>query len=202
MPQADLRRSAVIHNFVDEHVLAGTPARPEPQEIAPTVRVHIAGRLDAPKGIAQFLELLAPKLPPDWCIDVYGDGPLRSSIAAKCQSGQIRLHGHRLYADIVRATHETTVVVVPSIWEESCGTVVLEALRIGIVCFALRRGGTPELAIYGAPGQLKLFDSLPALVDALLATTDFSVEAGGASADVRQHMAALLAIYEGGKNGR
>ena len=90
------------------------------------------------------------------------------------------------------------MTVVPSVWEEPCGTVILEALRLGKPCFALRRGGTPELARYGAPGQLRLFDTLDALVDGLLAHREpAAAAAGGDLADVQARLPALLALYRG-----
>lgn len=201
MPNADLRGSTVIHNFISEGLLATCSGHPEFLERDATTRVHVAGRLDEPKGIGALLELLTPRLPPTWRVDVYGAGPQHETISDQHASQHVRLHGHQPYSTIVQATRSATLVVVPSIWQEPCATTILEALRLGQMCFALRRGGTPELAPYGAPGQLRLFDDLPALVDALLATTDFHVEPGGKSADVHQHIAALLPIYAGGRHG-
>jgi glycogen(starch) synthase len=55
--------------------------------------------------------------------------------------------------------------VVPSVWEEPCGTTVLEALALGRQCIALARGGTPELAAYQLyQGQLQLAASMEQLV--------------------------------------
>jgi hypothetical protein len=79
---------------------------------------------------------------------------------------------------------------------------VLEGLALGRVVYALRRGGTPELAaLAGAgAGRLRLFDDMPSLVGAL------RMHRGGAEAPLRalQHFSgdianmadALLAHYE------
>ena len=97
---------------------------------------------------------------------------------------------------MVAAAAGCQVTAVPSVCEESCGTVILEALRLGKPCYALRRGGTPELARYGTPGQLRLFDSLPALVAALLADAEPATTAvGGEGADVQAQLPPLLALY-------
>jgi glycosyltransferase involved in cell wall biosynthesis len=196
MPDADLRGSAVIHNFVDEKLLAGISPPTGVQGISAGISLHIAGRLDEPKGIRQFLDLLMPRLPIDWQVNVYGDGPLRQSIEQRHQHAQLRIHGHQLYGDVVLATKSATVVVVPSICEEACGTVLLEALRLGKMCFALDRGGTPELIRYGAPGQLRLYGNLTTLVNGLLSEGDFHCDQGGAPADVNRHIEALMPIYQ------
>lgn len=198
LPTARLDRSMVIHNFVDEAALAAEGYQTSAPVRQAETRIHVAGRLDEPKGIAAFLDLLAPRLPAGWRVNVYGDGPLRGQIEARHArpDGAIHLHGHRLYRDIVLATRSATAVVVPSVCEESCGTVILEALRLGKPCYALARGGTPELIRYGRPGQLRLFADLPALVEGLVGTReDFSDESGGVSADVQHCMLALLQVY-------
>jgi glycosyltransferase involved in cell wall biosynthesis len=62
------------------------------------------------------------------------------------------------------------VLVIPSVWEEPCGTTVLEALALGKQCLALARGGTPELAAYQYyDGQLQLAETMPRLVERLVA---------------------------------
>jgi glycosyltransferase involved in cell wall biosynthesis len=201
-PNARLGKSAVIHNFVDESILHSEVGACAPDATESRVRIHVAGRLDEPKGIGAFLHLLVPILPEGWRIDVYGDGPLRNTIAAEHAGRAVRFHGHRKYDDVVRATRTASVVVVPSVLEESCGTVILEALRMDKVCYALRRGGTPELARYGATGQLRLFADLPTLVNALLTDSDFSVMGRGESADVHARLQQLLMLYASGSKGR
>lgn len=64
------------------------------------------------------------------------------------------------------------------------------------VCLALGHGGTPELVRYGSVGQLRLFDEMKDLVTALVGTQSFRVAPGGDSADVRQRLPDLLAVYE------
>lgn len=195
MPHARLAQSVVIHNFIDERAMSVLVHDSQPQPRSGSVNIHIVGRLDEPKGIAAFLDLLAPRLPAGWGCDVYGDGPLRGEIEIRHGGSGVRMHGHTHHRDILRATRSATVVVVPSVLEEAFGLVTLEALRLGKICYALRRGGTPELARYGAPGQLRLFDDLSALVNALIVADDFPDHIGGESADVGACLPALLAVY-------
>ena len=194
LPTARLGNTHVVHNFVDERLLGS--AGPLIRGDSPIV-IHVAGRLDASKGITAFLERLVPELPAGWRVNVFGDGPDRDVIASRIAGADVVLQGHRLYAETIAATRDADVVVVPSVCEESCGTVIMEALRLGKPCFALARGGTPELARYGAEGQLRLFNSLAELVAALLAGAEsFVASVGGESADVRARLPQLLAIYQ------
>lgn len=195
MPDAPMGLSAVVHNFVDEAELRRLARPVAPGMVPGQVRVHVAGRLDAAKGIGPLLDLLVPRLPESWSVHVYGDGPLRERLQQSHEHPNLQWHGHRPYAETVAAGSQASVVVVPSLLEESCGTVVLEALRLGKPCYAMRRGGTPELQRYGSAGQLRLFDNLPVLVDALLADALLCDAAGGESADVHVRLPDLLMLY-------
>ena len=196
VPDVPGLQAHVVHNFVDEAALQRVAAASPPQPTGHFV-VHLAGRIEPAKGIAQCIELLLPRLPAHWQLQVFGDGPERAHVAA-LQDARVVLHGHQPLATVLAAAAAGDVTVVPSVWEEPCGTVILEALRLGKPCFALRRGGTPELARYGAPGQLRLFDTLDALVDGLLAHREpAAAAAGGDLADVQARLPALLALYRG-----
>lgn len=193
MPQAELSKGQVIHNFVSESILSQAPAaRRDPQ--GPEVLIHVAGRLDAAKGVGELLSLLAPRLPSTWAVQLFGDGPQRSEIEARFRGEQVHMHGHRSLEETLAAAKSADVVIVPSQWEEPCGTVILEALRLGKPCYALRRGGTPELGRYGGADQLRLFDSLPDLVTALLSQPTRAV-AGGESADISHRLPAIIDLY-------
>ena len=198
MPSADLSKSHVIHNFVDDRQLTQISGESPLRAMPTKVQVHITGRIDEPKGIAALLDLLVPQMPPNWRVDVYGDGPLRAATEAKLAGKAVTFHGHKLYRATVNATRAATVVIVPTVCEESCGTVILEALRLGKVCYALARGGTPELGGYGAPGQLRLFADLQSLVAALVSATDFADQSGGVSADVNTAVPHLVKLYASG----
>jgi glycosyltransferase involved in cell wall biosynthesis len=188
VPDADMSRAHIVHNFVDEARLL--PLQPN---IAGQVRIHVAGRIDASKGIVDFARLLAPRMPAHWSLHIYGDGPQRDELKSLC-APNIVWHGHTPMDKVLADLTLASVVVVPSLWEEPCGTVILEALRSGLSCFALARGGTPELARYGAEGQLRLFEDLAPLVDGLLASSAY-VTPGGESAGVVHRMQELLDLY-------
>lgn len=195
VPSARLGKSYVIHNYLNEQVLSATATQFTAAPKGNEVIIHIAGRLDEPKGIAALLSLLMPKLPTGWRVNLFGDGPLRNEIAQQHAGKALQLHGHRPNSEILLNTLTASVVIVPSVWEEAFGMVTLEALRLGKVCYALNRGGTPELARYCATGQLRLFKDLPSLVQSLLSEKNFIDRLGGEEANEQKHLETLLTLY-------
>lgn len=199
VPQADETKSHVIHNFVHEARLQQPLAPLAASVPCAEFNIHIAGRLDGAKGIVEFLDLVAPRLPVGWMIRLYGTGPLWSALQQRhAQHSQIAVMGHRGYDETMASARQAHLMVVPSKCEEACATVVLEALRLGKPCLALNRGATPELARYGGPDQLRLYDTLAQMADALVGTDAArwrAIQPGGQSADISHQMPALLALY-------
>ena len=162
VPEADLSRSRVIHNFIDyrrlQAVLDAAPA-PTPGLLL------LAGRIDAGKGFGEFFAVAAGRLPQHASVIVAGDGPLQATLAARHAGPQVRFAGWQAYPDVLALSARAHLCVVPSLCEEACSTTVLEALALGRPCVALARGGTPELAQYALyPGQLALANSMDELV--------------------------------------
>lgn len=161
VPDASMERSRVIHNFIDLKRLnrnhdAGRDIQPG--------SILLAGRIDAAKGFDDFLRALEPGLASSHTVLVVGDGPDRSMLEARFRHPSIRFLGWRSYDEVARLTFQAHVCVVPSKWEEPCGTTIIEALAAGRPCLALRRGGTPELRRYERyPGQLQLAESMTEL---------------------------------------
>lgn len=198
-PPTMLPNSFVIHNFVDDNLLKMTEmdiSRTASQNaVTQNLRIHIAARLDMPKGVLQFLDEILPRLPNNMKIDIYGDGPLRSVIEVAYKHPSVMLHGHKPYSEIVQATNSADVVVVPSIWEEPCGTTILEALKLGKQCFALNRGGTPELIKYAEKDQLQLFPDISSLVAGLIQLNTFPVFHNDKSCDVMSALPNIIRSY-------
>ncbi len=69
--------------------------------------------------------------------------------------------------NLTRIIAQAKCVVVPSIWPEPAGIIILEALRAGIPVVASRVGGIPELLDDGVTGVLVPPGDLPALTAAI-----------------------------------
>lgn len=187
-----------VHNFVDRAELERL--REAARSLPPSSDFHvfIASKLYPAKGVRQFLAALAPRLPSNMRVTIAGDGSDEAALRAEFESGQIQFLGWCAPDKTLTLAATCTAVVVPSVWEEPCATTILEGLFLGKPTFALRRGGTPELAIYAAErGQLRLHQDMQSLVDDLIsfdpATTYSRAPEGLGSAE--NAVQKLLPIY-------
>jgi glycosyltransferase involved in cell wall biosynthesis len=165
VPDADLSRARVIHNFI-RYPLLREQARAAGE--AKAGEVLLVGRVDAGKGFGEFLLQTQGWLPRHARVTIVGDGPLRAQLEKRFAGPQVRFVGWQPYEEVIRMSARSHVLVVPSVCEEACSTTVLEALALGKPCVALARGGTPELAAYQYyDGQLQLAETMPRLVERL-----------------------------------
>ena len=187
-----------VHNFIATAPLQAARMTAGRLDLQRPLRIFIAAKLYPAKGVAPFLDAIAPHLSDAIRIDIAGDGELEAALRSQHSDTRIHFHGWQDSEATLRLAAQAHAIVVPSVWEEPCASTVLEALLLGKTSFALRRGGTPELAAYvSAPEQLRLFDDMDALVAALLAFApqpDYSL-APQSRADAAHAAAQLLHLY-------
>ncbi len=191
-----------LHNFIDPAPIAAARRSAGLLAQQGPLRIFIAAKLYPAKGVTLFLDTIMTQLPAQQAvlqIDIAGDGDDEAALRARHSHPLLRFHGWQSSTATLALAARAHAIVVPSVWEEPCATTVLEALTLGKTTFALRRGGTPELAVYAsAPDQLRLFEDMPALVAALLgfrAQRDHPI-ASCKTADVHHAARALLALYQ------
>lgn len=192
----------VLHNAVSRAALEAAAAHPAPRDGAATVQVFGAGTLLPYKGFGALLETVSRhRAPAGWQLTVAGDGPQLAALRERHAGASVRFTGWLDGAEVLRHAAAADAVVVPSLWDEPCASTVLEGLALGRVVYALRRGGTPELAACAGPGahRLRLFDTLDDLVAALLAHRGGAEPAAAALAhftgDLSRMADAVLAHY-------
>jgi glycogen synthase len=160
----------ILHNFIDHESIRLTLAESDTSTNPPLsdrTQVFIAAKLYDAKGVDPFLRTLARHSHESLQVRVAGSGP--DEAALRKDFPWVTFLGWQTGEQTLQLTNAATAIVVPSICEESCATTVLEALALGKVVFALRRGGTPELSIYANnESQLQLFDDMQSLVKGLL----------------------------------
>jgi glycosyltransferase involved in cell wall biosynthesis len=192
VPAADDRKCFVLHNFIDTRLMP-LPKPGDPSQIL------FVGRIDMAKGVTALLDTLRATGDRSYRVDVIGDGPDRAACESRHATSRVHFHGWKRQADALAETARAGCIVVPSIWEEPCGTTILEGLALGKPVHALALGGTPELKCYERwPGQLHLYDDMAALARGLL-------QAGGCAAhmdadkpfgaDIQIMLPELLRIY-------
>ncbi|MFA6262610.1 MAG: glycosyltransferase family 4 protein [Bacteroidia bacterium] len=197
-------RAQVVHNFTSAARLRAALATPLPAPEGKPV-VLMVGRIDAAKGFGAFLDAVPDTLLQRWAWRVVGDGPQLPELRARHAPRGVQFAGFMAQADTYRETAAAAVCVVPSVWDEPCGTTLLEALALGRPTLALRRGGSAELAVYERfPGQLLLADDVAGLVARLAAVAPAaaSISTVDDGADVHRQLPALERIYRAAGHGQ
>lgn len=135
----------VIPNFIDDALIVDDIC--EPGGAAPIV---YAGALNADKGVATLLEaygLLAQ--PPPLVLAGRAD----PSFDLEFPPG-VEAVGPLNHPELQQLFRSSRAVVVPSVWAEPFGIVVLEAMAAGRPVIATSTGGIPEIVAQGATGVL------------------------------------------------
>jgi glycosyltransferase involved in cell wall biosynthesis len=119
-------------------------------------RITYVGRLVTEKGVWTLLDALR-RLDHHVVLDVVGEGPLAGPLqdaVDRMAHAQVNLHGY-LPPDGVRAVlARSAALVVPSVWEEPLGLVVLESMACGVPVIASAVGGIPEIVHHNRNGLL------------------------------------------------
>jgi glycosyltransferase involved in cell wall biosynthesis len=143
-------RVHVIPNFLPR--TPGPPHGPAPAREPVAV---FAGRLDEVKGIRPLLAAFGGEPRSPLRLVVAGDGPLRELVAsAAATNPRIEYVGRVSRPDLDRRLRRAAAVVVPSLWEENCPMIVLEARAAGAAVVCAASGGLPELVDHGRDGLL------------------------------------------------
>lgn len=202
--QRNLRRTfgpgdwgVTVHNFIDVQLLQSIRESVSPTSISGPLQVFTAAKLYPAKGVGSLLEAL-DALNAKRCLQLAIAGNGSEEMHLRERYPWVNFHGWQSGKQTLRLAARAQVVVVPSVCEEACASTVLEALMLGKTVFALRQGGTPELATYAsAPDQLQLFDDMPSLASTLLsyAPRDDLRVTTAHRADVSHAACRLLKLY-------
>lgn len=163
------------------------------------------GRLSPEKGIETLLGAWS-KL--DECIPlrIIGDGPCRGLVErAAANDSRIMPLGSKAFEEVFKELRAATCLVMPSVWYETFGRVIIEAFANGTPVIASRLGSMEELVEHGKTGLLfEPGDSL-SLAESVRALCNHSDLAGmrqrarlefESNYDAEQSFIRLLSIYE------
>lgn len=151
----DSKKVHIIPPGVNLALFAATGEDPFPGILAP--RALFLGRLAQAKGVSVLVDAVKLLRSPGVQILFVGDGPERSVIERRIRELGIGDRVHLLGFvphDLVPAvlTH-ADILVLPSIYEE-LGSVLIEAMQVGLPIVASRTGGIPEVITDGENGLL------------------------------------------------
>ncbi|MGI8765840.1 MAG: glycosyltransferase family 4 protein [Gemmatimonadaceae bacterium] len=139
----------VIHNGYRSPVHSA----PRPDRESSALRIGFMGRLIPTKGIELLLSVLSTMPQNGWELWVAGQGAQEyvAGLQSHYQGVPARYVG---FTDPEAFLSQVDVLVVPSIWHEPMGLVVIEALAHGVPVIGSNRGGITELIDHGRTGLL------------------------------------------------
>lgn len=151
-------RVSVVTNAVDPVLFS-----PSAEVTGSRDELLYVGRIAAEKGLDVLLDAL--RSVPDARLAVIGPsrgGTERGSYLRRCErqvaslglGARVRFVGALANHALPARMHRARAIVVPSVWGEPCGVVVLEALACGVPVVASATGGIPELVRHGRTGLL------------------------------------------------
>ncbi len=171
-------------------------------------KVLYSGILNLEKGIRNFMR--AAQLSPNLQFVVAGEGPDEAWVNNFIKDNKLTnveqvgwLEGEALQ----KVMNEAKVVVVPSVSYENCSFRILEALCLGRIVVASRRGGNPEMVKDGETGFLSRPDDPEDLARVIARAMSLSADDAGKIVErgrqlvLRDHnpdqyFRLLLAVYE------
>jgi glycosyltransferase involved in cell wall biosynthesis len=142
-------RMHVVPNFVSDDQFCEESAR----EVSDPPMVLFVGRLEEVKGIRVLLEA-ARSAAPGIEIVIVGHGPLGVEVREAERASVVRYLGQCDWGEISLLMDRARALVVPSLWDENCPMVVLEAGARGCPVIASDRGGLVDLVADGRDGLL------------------------------------------------
>jgi glycosyltransferase involved in cell wall biosynthesis len=165
--------------------------------------VAFAGRISPEKGLDVLLA--AAERMPGIPFKVAGDGPVLSEMRARAPRN-VEFLGRLAFDELVAFYRRCRVLVVPSLWFEPFGMVVVDAMALGVPVIASRIGGLPDVVDDGITGSLfepGNAEDLVAKVQALWNHPQLCERMGGAgrAKALRQYSPEayfdnLMAVYE------
>jgi len=139
----------VVHNIVENDADAAELYEQKKVNVNGPLHIGYFGQLTEVKGVQYLIEAFKG-LGPDIAgqLHIFGEGPLLSSLQLSAASdNRIKFEGKISKTEIARQMAAMDLVIVPSIWGEPFGRVVIESYQVGTPVYASRVGGMVEILL-------------------------------------------------------
>lgn len=130
------------------------------------IKFVFLGRLEKVKGIVNLIEAFKNIKCNNIELIIAGKGTLQNDVKLLAESDS-RIHyvGFLNEIEINKLLKESDVLIIPSLWEEPFGMVILEAYKFGIPVIGSNKGGIPEVIDNYKTGRLFNPENKNELVD-------------------------------------
>ena len=154
-----------IHRIVHPGYRPRSISHPHKQH-ARALRFGYLGRLHPSKGLELLLRSLIDHVGKSWELWIAGNGSPKyeTQLREACTLPNVRYMGFVAPEEFLA---NVDVLVVPSVWDEPFGMVVIEAYTQGVPVIASCRGGLPEIIENGKTGFLFDPNGSPSLAEIL-----------------------------------
>lgn len=110
------------------------------------IKFLFAGRLDKEKGVIDLVEVFKKSNRKDITLTICGTGELSNYVKQVAAFDDRIVYKGKLGLDEMAAEYKNSdVVIVPSLWEEPFGRILIEAAKYGSAVIASSVGGIPEV---------------------------------------------------------
>ena len=151
------------------------------------------GQLGKHKGLLNLLEVWKTLPDNDITLTICGEGLLKERVInASKNDVRIRYVGQLTKEELMEQYISADVLIVPSIWEETFGRVIIEGNQYGLPVIGSNRGGIPEVLSETGGGVMFQFDSLSDLRQKILLFKDRDI--------IKQYMNSIADTIEKYKN--
>lgn len=136
-------------HLVIPNAVEGDIAAREKEFARKPLRVGYFGRIEQEKGVREIVDAVL-SLPQEKVERLYvcGEGKLKEELADACGGdGRIVFTGKVKPAEARELMSQVDVTVVPSIWEEPFGRVIIESYQVGTPVYASAVGGIPDVVM-------------------------------------------------------
>jgi glycogen synthase len=159
-PVAGRERVRVMRRGVDRGAFEALESHPRPDpfpELRGRPRIVFLGRLARSKGVDTLVAAAARLRTPGAEVVLVGDGPARAQVEAQSRrlgvGRRVHVTGFVAHDRAPAVLASADLLVLPSVYEE-LGTVLVEALQVGLPAVATNVGGIPEVVEHGRTGLL------------------------------------------------
>src|SRR5258708_23573031 len=120
-------------------------------ELKDIYKLLFVGRLEKVKGVEFLIQALSLiiKAVPQTTLTIIGDGPNKADLLTLTRTLQLEKYiqfvGWIENKDLDLYYQKSSIVIVPSTWDEVFGGVILEAMSVGRPVIGTNVGGIPEI---------------------------------------------------------